>query len=130
MRSASSAGSVLASHTPQAMPRIATVPRYTHAAGQCSVPAGTNNNAPMTAIQMMFCNNNFAITRHSRFSGKHDRIFRRTFDAFYPPGSGERPCLPHLTVESALNQLVDPRSLSRRKGNLLGCLCIAGVTVG
>src|SRR5882724_6516163 len=92
MRSASSAGSVLASHSPHATPRIATVPRNTHATGQCSVPAGTNSSAPMTATQMMFCSNNFAITGVHGSWGHHDRIFRQSCDDCFLS-----PSLPGLT---------------------------------
>jgi len=74
MRSASSAGSVLASHNPQDMPRIAIVLRKTHAAGQRGVPAGTNNSAPMTTIQIRFCSNSFAIMRRSRSDADNTMI--------------------------------------------------------
>jgi hypothetical protein len=42
------------------------VPKNIHAAGQCSVPAGTNNSAPMTTIQIKVCSNSFAIMRGAR----------------------------------------------------------------
>jgi len=42
------------------------VPRNTHAAGQCSVPAGTNSSAPIATVQIRFCSNSFAIMRSSR----------------------------------------------------------------
>jgi len=67
MRWSSSAGSVLASHNPPDMPRIAIVPRNTHAAGQCRVPAGTNNSAPIATIQIRFCSSSFAIMPCFRF---------------------------------------------------------------
>ena len=74
MRWSSSAGSVLASHNPPDMPRIAIVPRNTHAAGQCRVPAGTNNSAPIATIQIRFCSSSFAIMPCFRLScGHHDR---------------------------------------------------------
>jgi hypothetical protein len=61
MRSASSAGSFLASHNPADTPRIAIVATNNHAAGQRSVPAGTNNSAAITTTQIRFCNSSFAI---------------------------------------------------------------------
>jgi len=39
------------------------VPRNIHADGQCSVPAGTNNSAPMPATQLTFCSNNLRSCR-------------------------------------------------------------------
>ncbi len=44
MRSASRAGSVFASHNPQAGPMMALTTRNTHAAGQSSVPRGCANS--------------------------------------------------------------------------------------
>ena len=61
MRSASRAGSVLASHNPQAGPRIALTISITHAAGQSSEPAMANNSAPMATTTMVFCSRSFAI---------------------------------------------------------------------
>jgi hypothetical protein len=43
---------VRASHSPEDKPEMASVARNTHACGQPSVPAGTNNSAPMTTIQI------------------------------------------------------------------------------
>jgi hypothetical protein len=51
IRSASSAGSRLASHSPKPRPEAIIKPRKTHAPGQCSVPAGTNSMTAKPAIQ-------------------------------------------------------------------------------
>jgi hypothetical protein len=64
-RSASSPGSVRASHNPQAGPSVAEVERYTHAAGQCSVPAVANSSTPMATTKNEFCSSSFAIIRRS-----------------------------------------------------------------
>jgi hypothetical protein len=47
---------------------MAMVAKNTHAAGQCSVPAGTNSSAPIAAIQIKFCSNSFAIMGEFPFS--------------------------------------------------------------
>ena len=39
------------------------VTRNTHAAGQCSEPADTNNSAPSPTRKMVFCSRSFAIMR-------------------------------------------------------------------
>jgi hypothetical protein len=61
MRSASRAGSVFASHNPQAGPMIALVTRKTQAEGQSSVPAVANSKAPSATTKMVFCSRSFAI---------------------------------------------------------------------
>ena len=63
MRSASSAGSVLASHNPQIGPMTALVTSNTHAAGQSSEPAVANNTAPIMKTERLFCSKSFAIMR-------------------------------------------------------------------
>ncbi len=71
------------------------VPKNPHAAGQCSVPAGTNNSAPMTTIQIKVCSNSFAIMRRSRSDSAMIARFSGKLATCIPPWS-----LPGLTRQS------------------------------
>src|SRR5262245_35509385 len=108
MRSASRAGSVFASHNPQAGPRVALTTRNTHAAGQSSVPADANNKAPSATTKMVFCSSSFAIMPRVPFprGGIIARFFGK-LAALVSSRLGRQP----------LRQLVDPRSLTRRQGS-------------
>src|SRR5439155_20741990 len=108
MRSASRAGSVFASHNPQAGPMTALVTRKTHAEGQSSVPAVANSKAPSGTTKKVFCSSSFAIMRRVPFprGGMIARFFGK-LAALVSSRLGRQP----------LRQLVDPRSLSGRQGS-------------
>src|SRR5579863_1301734 len=69
MRSARSSGLFFASHDPQPSPISSITPTKTHAAGQSSLPAGTNSNTAKAAVQARLCNSHFATIRRPPFQG-------------------------------------------------------------
>src|ERR1700722_164111 len=118
MRSARRSGLFFASHDPQPSPINSITPTKTHAAGQSSLPAGTNSNTAKAAVQARLCNSHFATIRGPPFQGTpNDRVTVRQLAA---------------GRESRSDQLVDPRSLSGRqrgRGRWLGCAGVVWIGV-
>src|ERR1700731_110505 len=122
-RSASSAGSVLASHNPQAGPSTREVTRKAHAPGQCRVPADANSSSPIATTKPEFCSRSFAIMEVSRLSGTMIALFSGKLAA----GILFARCHCRAPLSG---DLIDPRSLPGRQRSLNWRLGRAGVVGG
>src|SRR3954467_8933186 len=94
MRSASRAGSVLASHNPPAGPITALTARNTHAAGQCTEPAAANSSAPMATTKMVFCVSSLAIMPGFRSPGYDRAVFGKLAALLFTTEGGEGEARP------------------------------------